>query len=107
MERFSTHIGIVVISFAFALVVTLTASRLVGEFSGQAHAAGISTPVFAPATHGESAEVTTNTAKKGDRIALDTDARDLTGRPRENCVSRGNTTVCRADMRGHQTASLD
>lgn len=100
MERISTHIGIVVISFALALTVTVTASRLTGDFSGDARAAE-------PVLSAVQAPVVTNTTGKGDRVALSTNDRGRVSAPRSDCVSRGTTTICEATTPANRMARLD
>ncbi|PTW62929.1 hypothetical protein C8N35_101978 [Breoghania corrubedonensis] len=99
MERISTHIGVVVISFALALTVTVTASRLTGDFASDARAE--------PVLSIDQSRVVTNTAKKGDRIALDESSRLVNGAPKSDCVSRGTTTICKAVTPSDRVAQLD
>ena len=99
MERISTHIGVVVISFALALTVTVTASRLTGDFAGKAQAE----PVFSI----DQSRVITNKAEKGDRVALDDSARIPAGAVTSDCATHGTTTVCKAVKPHDRVARLD
>ncbi|MEI2385569.1 hypothetical protein [Breoghania sp. JC706] len=99
MERISTHIGVVVISFALALTVTVTLSRVTGDFAADAHAE----PVFAI----DHTPVVTNTAKKSDRIVLSDRVRPVISAAKSDCMTRGTTTTCSAVTPQERMARLD